>query len=65
MKALRGLLLVVGILAVLMGGLWVGQGSGLILWPAESYMLADRQWAINGAVLAAVGLILVWIARRR
>ena len=65
MKALRGLLIVVGILAVLMGGLWIGQGSGLILWPAESFMLADRQWAINGAVLAAVGLILVWIARRR
>lgn len=65
MAALRILLLIVGILAVLMGLLWVGQGTGLILWPAESFMLADRQWAINGAVLGAVGLILVWIARRR
>lgn len=65
MKVLRGLLLLVGILAVLMGLLWVGQGTGLVLWPAESFMLADRQWAINGAVLAVVGLVLVWIARRR
>lgn len=62
---MRGLLLVVGALAVAMGGLWVGQGTGLILWPAESFMLAERQWAINGALLAAVGLVLVWFARRR
>jgi MYXO-CTERM domain-containing protein len=50
---------------VLMGLLWVGQGLGLIMWPAESFMLADRKWAINGAVLAAVGLALIWFSRRR
>jgi uncharacterized protein (TIGR03382 family) len=65
MKVLRGLVGLLGILAVLMGLLWVGQGLGLILWPAESFMLADRQWAINGAVLAVVGLVLVWLSRRR
>ena len=54
-----------GILMVLMGLLWVGQGLGLIMWPAESFMLADRTWAINGAVLAAAGLTLIWISRRR
>jgi hypothetical protein len=65
MKILRGLLLAIGILAMLMGLLWVGQGLGLVMWPASSFMLADRQWAMNGAVLAAAGLLLVWIARRR
>lgn len=65
MKVLRGLVGLLGILAVLMGLLWVGQGLGLIMWPAESFMLADRQWAINGAVLAVVGLVLVWLSRRR
>ena len=65
MRVLRGLVGLLGILAVLMGLLWVGQGLGLIMWPAESFMLADRQWAINGAVLALVGLVLVWLSRRR
>lgn len=65
MSLLRGLGGLLGILMVLMGLLWVGQGLGLILWPAESFMLADRQWAINGAVLAAAGLALVWFSRRR
>lgn len=65
MPALRGLIVLIGTLAVLMGLLWVGQGLGLILWPAESFMLADRTWARNGAILAALGLILVYLAVRR
>lgn len=65
MKALRLLLLILGLLALLMGLLWMGQGLGLIMWPASSFMLADRQWAVNGAVLAAIGLILIRLARRR
>jgi MYXO-CTERM domain-containing protein len=64
-RVLRGLIRLLGILMVLMGLLWVGQGLGLIMWPAESFMLADRKWAINGAVLAAVGLALIWFSRRR
>lgn len=65
MHILRGLVGLLGILAMLMGLLWVGQGLGLIMWPAESFMLADRQWAINGAILAVVGLALIWLSRRR
>lgn len=65
MRILRGLVGLLGILAMLMGLLWVGQGLGIIMWPAESFMLADRQWAINGAVLAIVGLVLIWLSRRR
>lgn len=65
MKVLRGLLLLVGILAVLMGLLWVGQGTGIVMWPAQSFMLADRTWAWNGAGLALAGLLLIWVARRR
>jgi uncharacterized protein YjeT (DUF2065 family) len=64
MALLRGLLAVLGALAVAMGLLWVGQGLGLIMWPKSSFMLADRQWAINGAGLAALGVVAIWLARR-
>ncbi len=63
--ALRAALQIVGILAVLMGLLWIGQGTGVVMWPAESFMLAQRQWAINGAVLAAIGAAAVVLAQRK
>ena len=36
---------VLGVLAIAMGLLWVGQGTGVVMWPADSFMLADRSWA--------------------
>jgi hypothetical protein len=65
MNVLRPLLLIIGIVMVLMGLLWIGQGTGLVMWPSESFMLAERQWAWNGAILAAAGAVLLWFARRR
>ena len=62
---MRIVLTILGVLAVLMGLLWVGQGLGLIMWPAESFMLAERQWAVNGTILALFGALLVWLPRRR
>ena len=62
---LRGLVRLVGILMMLMGLLWVGQGLGIVMWPAESFMLADRTWAVNGAALAILGLLLAYFSRSR
>ncbi|EIZ80283.1 hypothetical protein WSK_1075 [Novosphingobium sp. Rr 2-17] len=56
--------MVVGVLAIAMGLLWLGQGTGVIMWPAESFMLDERAWAVRGAILATVGGIMVWLARR-
>jgi uncharacterized membrane protein len=61
---MRKLFLVVGILAVALGLLWIGQGTGVIHWPASSFMISQIQWAYYGAVLAAVGLILIWQGKR-
>jgi uncharacterized membrane protein len=61
---MRKLLLVVGILAVAFGLLWIGQGTGVINWPQSSFMISQIQWAYYGAVLAAVGLVLIWQGRR-
>ena len=54
-----------GVLAVLMGLLWIGQGLGYIHWPASSFMLDQRPWALRGAILAAVGIVLIALSRRR
>ena len=64
MGLVRMLIMVIAVLAVLMGLLWIGQGLGIIMWPASSFMLADRQWAYNGAILAAVGLLVIVLLRR-
>jgi hypothetical protein len=58
-------LLIAGIAAVLMGLLWAGQGAGLVHWPESSFMLDQRPWVMRGAVLAAVGLVLIAVSRRR
>ena len=39
---MKTLLLIAGIAALLMGLLWIGQGTGLIQWPASSFMLDQR-----------------------
>ena len=59
------ILMIVGALCIAMGLLWCGQGLGFIHWPASSFMLDQRIWALWGALLAAGGIVLVWIARRR
>ena len=37
---------ILGIAALLLGALWIGQGLGLIMWPASSFMLAQMQWCL-------------------
>ncbi|KPH63375.1 MAG: hypothetical protein E2586_13050 [Novosphingobium sp.] len=64
MLFLRILVILVGLCAIGMGILLVGQGTGVVPWPLDSFMLDDRGWAIRGAVMAAVGGILIWLARR-
>ena len=63
-RDMKAALLIVGILAVLMGLLWVGQGLGIVDWPASSFMIGERSWVTRGALLAFVGLILIVASRR-
>jgi len=61
---MRRSLLILGLLALAVGLLWVGQGTGMVAWPQTSFMINEIQWAGYGAVLGAVGLILIWQATR-
>jgi hypothetical protein len=61
---MRQLLLIVGSLALVVGLLWIGQGTATINWPPSSFMINRIDWAGYGAALAALGLILIWRSKR-
>ena len=64
MAALKPLLLIVGILGLLAGLLFVGQGAGYINWPESSAMIGQSQWTTRGAIIAIVGVGMIWMSRR-
>ncbi|MDQ8756430.1 hypothetical protein RCO27_09330 [Sphingosinicella sp. LHD-64] len=61
---MKTLLTILGVLALLMGLLWMGQGTGLIRWPAESFMIDTSVWTLWGGLLALCGAALIWLGRR-
>ena len=56
---------ILGGFLVFSGLFWSLQGAGIIMWPAESFMLAQDQWILYGLITAAVGGVLIWLARRQ
>jgi len=65
MNILKTIVLVLGVLMILMGGLWIGQGLNIIRWPADSFMIGVPKWSWNGMFLALGGVILIGLVRRR
>jgi len=59
---MRWILVGVGILLVLLGGLWLLQGVGIF---AGSVMTGQTFWAIVGAILLIVGIALCVLGVRR
>ena len=62
---MRRLLVVVGVIAGLIGLVWIGQGTGYFPYPERSFMIRQTQWAYRGAALLVIGGTLVWLGRRR
>lgn len=54
-----------GMFLVALGCIWALQGLGLLTWPADSFMLAQREWAIYGMLTAAAGAAVLWGVSRR
>ncbi|MEE4206632.1 MAG: hypothetical protein V2I39_10075 [Erythrobacter sp.] len=55
---------VLGAALVFSGLLWALQGLGIVMWPAGSFMLAQREWALYGGIAAAIGALLIWAGGR-
>jgi hypothetical protein len=49
-------LITVGVIALILGGVWVGQGINLI---PGSFMTDSRTWLYIGLIVAVVGIILI------
>ena len=47
------------------GLLWIGQGIGLIKWPASSFMIDQRPWVTRGVFVSLLGICLIAASRRR
>jgi hypothetical protein len=60
---MKTLLTIIGIILLLAGLVWMGQGSGYFPWPAESFMISQTRWIYYGGATAIVGLLLVVFAR--
>lgn len=57
----RSVFLVLGILCVVVGLLWTGQGLGYV---GGSFMTGVTLWAVVGPVVAVAGLVLVYVGAR-
>jgi hypothetical protein len=58
--AMRRFLLIGGLALLVVGLLWIGQGTGTIAWPRTSFMINQLQWAGYGTGVAALGLVMIW-----
>ena len=61
-RAARTILTVVGVVALLLGAVWVGQGANLI---PGSFMTGDRTWFAVGLLVGLGGIVLIVVGLRR
>jgi len=61
---MRTAVLWIGIVAILIGLVWIGQGTGYFPYPSSSFMINDMAWAYYGIALAVLGLVAALVASR-
>lgn len=54
--------LILGVIAILVGAVWILQGSGVL---PGSFMTGQRMWLFIGIIVAIVGLALAYNGIRR
>jgi hypothetical protein len=61
---MKPVIALLGIVLLLMGLTWVGQGAGYIRWPAESFMIDQSRWIDYGGGTAVIGFLTLIFALR-
>jgi len=61
---MQTLLTVIGIILLIAGLVFMGQGSGYFPYPRSSFMISQTRWIYYGAGIAVVGLLFIVVARR-
>ncbi|RWX75986.1 hypothetical protein EPK99_20175 [Neorhizobium lilium] len=64
MVVVRAGVSITGLLAALIGLVWISQGTGLFPYPATSFMINQSPWIWRGALLFILGLAIFWAGRR-
>ncbi len=59
---MKSFLTIVGVILLLSGLVFMGQGSRYFPYPAESFMIGARVWIYYGGGIAAVGVLLLVVA---
>ena len=52
-------LLIAGTILVLIGALWIGQGTGYFPYPSSSFMIDQSKWAYAGGAALMLGVLLI------
>ncbi|MEL6738180.1 MAG: hypothetical protein AAFO28_04595, partial [Pseudomonadota bacterium] len=55
---------VIAVALIVFGTLWALQGLGILMWPPQSFMLAQREWGLYGALTAGFGVVLLLVSAR-
>lgn len=55
---------IIAMALVIFGIIWSLQGLGILMWPPQSFMLAQREWGLYGALVAGFGVLVLLLSAR-
>lgn len=58
---MRYALVIVGVIMIAIGGVWLLQGTNIL---PGSFMTGQQQWAIIGAIVLVVGIVVLLVGAR-
>lgn len=62
---MKAALIIVGLLLEVFGLLFLLQGSGVVRWPASSFMIDQAMWIYVGGAMILAGSALYFLALKR
>ena len=55
---------VFGTILILLGLIWIGQGSGVFPYPSSSFMVNQSVWVLWGLIALGIGGVTVFVSRK-